>query len=143
MNKTFLLVASAPYTSGIILAVADSLEEIKEYFMHFYRAKKAALRNCEFYNKEIREETEGSQWHEFCVDHDKQEKNFIKQYKQDNPGFIDVPSTGCVYDETGFFIKDIIIVQDSPEGNSDHWYVSKIFNSDLPKGIHCIEDYCA
>ncbi len=116
MNKTYLFEPIAPYTAGGMLVVADSLQEIKDRIVDFLKK----------YNKVWRiPEQEGL----LCQEYPMFEKlnTGLKYDKDGNSRCLDI----AIFDKE---YKD-----DDPDG----WYLITKFNSDLPKGIHYLEDYCS
>lgn len=139
MRKTFLLEADAPYTSGTILVVAESLEEIKEMVMRLHRERKEKLSHLRFYNKVFRENVRGALWQEAVNEMSEIRKEIDQRYWP-----IAYISTGLILGKDGWFVSDWNLkrTQKQLQGKPG-WYVALEFYSDLNPGFITVTDFCS
>jgi len=143
MNKTYILTASASYASGTILVVADSLEEIKQQVLEYHSYRKNVLLGHRFYDPIVRKEIQGKEWSDLVEDLRKKEEPILRKFP-----LISRISTGLSYiekgkDGGGWFHDNWYLAQSEEQIRGNGWFVELEFMSDLPKGFHIVEDYCA
>lgn len=136
MNKTYLLSASASYTAGTILVVADSLDEIREMVQEYLDETFEALKQY-IYSVE-----NSNNIHEWTIPYKEREK--IKEKINAKYPFICNISTGMDDYYLGWLVRKWRLKEfQSDLRGKDGWYVEKEFYSDLSKGFHYVIDYCA
>jgi len=136
MNKTYLLTASASYTAGTILVVADSVDEIRQKVERYLDAKYSALKSY------VNSTKNKYGVHEWTIEWEEREK-IEKEVDAKFPVISEI-DTG-IYE---FYLDQIPtkfrVAQTMAElVGEDGWFVVVEFYSDLPKGFHYVVDYCA